>query len=110
MNSEILEPRYIDPAKPPHERNYFFVVLLLIVLFFGYSMWILHWEASTIPIVRKWRYPQDTHYISSGVCDTFYITSEVEYGDIRCKTLYYDVLIKNTPPESINVYIKMEGK
>jgi len=111
VKDKILEPRYISPAKPIHERNYFIVMLLLIVLFFGYSMWVLHQEAPTIPIVQEWRYyPKNYTYYDYGSADTFFITSEVEYSDIRCKTLYYDVLIKNTPQESVNVYIQMEGK
>jgi len=113
MKDKILEPRYVTPSKPQKERNYFFVALLLIVLFFGYSMWVLHREAPTIPIVRKWYYPpfissQGNIGIGEGTirvktCDTLY----VEDFD----NLYIGKFVLDLPPHTTGTLnISVEGK
>lgn len=119
MNSEILKPRYVNPKKPLHERNYFFIALILIISFFGYSMWVLHREASTIPVVQKWHYPpfissQGNIGIGEGTikilgCDTLYIE---DYRNLYIGRFALEVYphVTGTLNISIEPKYEMEGE
>lgn len=125
MKDKILEPRYATPQEPLYERNYFFVALLLIISFFSYSMWILHQEAPTIPVVQEWKYyPRLTGgnrnvfigtesginviYVAS--CDTLSLSSNTNtnsYSD----TVWWQDMSKHAPSIMFpgKIYIDLQG-
>lgn len=106
MENKILEPRYVNPTKPLRERNYFFVALIFIISFFGYSMWVLHQEAPTIPVVRKWHYSQQHYYSHSDSIYTYKTDTLImpKSGNIA---IGYKALHSTTG--TLNVFIGVES-